>query len=117
MSSSSSLASLLEVELDPDRPPILRVQAPGDPTAWAAEHRDALRACVNEHGVVLVAAWTADMEQVSAVFTATAGELMTEKEAFAPRERQPGLYSSATWPANQPMCMHHELSYTLEIPA
>jgi len=118
MSSSSSLASLLEVELDPDRPPILRVQGPGDPTAWAAEHRDALRACVNEHGVVLVRGLgLREMEQVSAVFTATAGELMTEKEAFAPRERySQGVYSSATWPANQPMCMHHELSYTLKIP-
>jgi alpha-ketoglutarate-dependent taurine dioxygenase len=26
------------------------------------------------------------------------------------------VYSSATWPANQPMCMHHELSYRLEVP-
>jgi alpha-ketoglutarate-dependent taurine dioxygenase len=26
------------------------------------------------------------------------------------------VYSSAKWPQNQPMCMHHELSYTLEFP-
>jgi alpha-ketoglutarate-dependent taurine dioxygenase len=26
------------------------------------------------------------------------------------------VYSSSTWPPNQPMCMHHELSYTLEFP-
>ena len=43
--------------------------------------------------------------------------LMIEKEAFARRRiYSDGVYSSATWPANQPMCMHHELSYTLEFP-
>src|SRR4029434_7625925 len=43
--------------------------------------------------------------------------LMTEREAFAARQvYADGVYSSATWPANQPMCMHHELSYTLEFP-
>ena len=43
---------------------------------------------------------------------------MTEREAFARRHvYADGVYSSATWPANQPMCMHHELSYRLEIPS
>ena len=42
---------------------------------------------------------------------------MTEREAFASRQvYSDGVYSSATWPANQPMCMHHELSYRLEFP-
>jgi alpha-ketoglutarate-dependent taurine dioxygenase len=43
---------------------------------------------------------------------------MTEKEAFASRRvYSDGVYSSSKWPPNQPMCMHHELSYTLEFPA
>src|SRR3989475_6426563 len=43
--------------------------------------------------------------------------LMSEKEAFAPRRRySEGVYSSSKWPPNQPMCMHHELSYTLDFP-
>jgi alpha-ketoglutarate-dependent taurine dioxygenase len=43
---------------------------------------------------------------------------MTEMEAFAPRRRYaPGVYSSSKWPPNQPMCMHHELSYALEPPS
>jgi alpha-ketoglutarate-dependent taurine dioxygenase len=43
---------------------------------------------------------------------------MAEKEAFAPRQiYSDGVYSSSKWPSNQPMCMHHELSYTLEFPA
>ena len=42
---------------------------------------------------------------------------MTEREAFAPRRTySDGVYSSSTWPPNQPMCMHHELSYPLEFP-
>lgn len=42
---------------------------------------------------------------------------MTEKEVFAPRRTySDGVYSSSKWPSNQPMCMHHELSYTLEFP-
>ena len=42
---------------------------------------------------------------------------MTEKETFAPRRRYlDGLYSASKWPANQQMCMHHELSYALEFP-
>jgi alpha-ketoglutarate-dependent taurine dioxygenase len=46
-----------------------------------------------------------------------AADVLTEKEAFAARQTySDGVYSSAKWPANQPMCMHHELSYTLEFP-
>jgi alpha-ketoglutarate-dependent taurine dioxygenase len=42
---------------------------------------------------------------------------MIEKEAFAPRRSYAeGVYSSVKWPANQPMCMHHELSYALTFP-
>jgi alpha-ketoglutarate-dependent taurine dioxygenase len=42
---------------------------------------------------------------------------MTEREAFASRRTYfDGVYSSSKWPPNQPMCMHHELSYTLDFP-
>jgi alpha-ketoglutarate-dependent taurine dioxygenase len=116
--SSSSLASLPEVALQPGKPPILRIEAPGDAVSWAAENREALRARVAEHGALLVRGLgLKETERVGAVFTALGGELMTEREAFAPRQTHgPRLYSSATWPANQPMCMHHELSYTLDCP-
>src|SRR5262249_48588616 len=29
----------------------------------------------------------------------------------------PGVYSASKWPPNQPMCVHHELSYAVEFPA
>jgi alpha-ketoglutarate-dependent taurine dioxygenase len=119
MSSSLPLASLLDVELQPGKPPIVLAEATGDVPGWAVEHRDALRAVVAEHGAVLVRGLgLRDAAGTTAVFRQLATTLMTEKEAFARRQvYADGVYSSATWPANQPMCMHHELSYRLEVPS
>ncbi|MFI5978842.1 TauD/TfdA family dioxygenase [Streptomyces sp. NPDC051452] len=114
----SSLAPPLDVELRPDRPALLRVDLRADAASWAAEYREALRAQVTEHGALVVRGLgLRDAGQVGAVLNRLAGPLMTEREAFAPREvHGPGVYASTTWPANQPMCMHHELSYTREVP-
>ncbi|MFF1636118.1 TauD/TfdA family dioxygenase [Streptomyces sp. NPDC058246] len=116
--SSLSTASLADVELKPGRPPLLRAEATVSAPSWAAEHRDALRAVVAEHGCVLVRGLgLREAAETGAVFSALATGLMTEKEVFAPRQTySDGVYSSTKWPPNQPMCMHHELSYTLEFP-
>ncbi|MGW9130426.1 TauD/TfdA family dioxygenase [Streptomyces sp. NPDC055681] len=116
--SSLSTASLVDVEREPGKPPLLRAEATGDAPGWAAEHRDALRAVVAEHGSVLVRGLgLRDAAGTGAVFSRLATGLMTEKEVFAPRRTySDGVYSSSKWPPNQPMCMHHELSYTLEFP-
>jgi alpha-ketoglutarate-dependent taurine dioxygenase len=108
----------LDLDQRPGAPAMLRAEAGGDPARWAAEHRDALRVAVTERGAVLVRGLGLhDPAQVAAVFGLLSVALMTEKEAFAPRRRHPdGVYSSTTWPANQPMCMHHELSYAQEFP-
>jgi alpha-ketoglutarate-dependent taurine dioxygenase len=99
--------------------PILRADGVGDTQRWAAENRDALRAVVIDHGSVMVRGLgLRDATEVGAVFRqlAPAG-LLIEKEAFASRQTySAGVYSSAKWPANQPMCMHHELSYVLQPP-
>jgi alpha-ketoglutarate-dependent taurine dioxygenase len=111
---------MLDVELQPGKPPILRTETTGDAPGWAAEHRDALRAVVAEHGALLVRGLgLRDAPEIGAVFRRLAPSgLMIEKEAFAARQvYAEGVYSSATWPANQPMCMHHELSYRLEVPS
>jgi alpha-ketoglutarate-dependent taurine dioxygenase len=111
---------MLDVELQPDKPPILRTETTGDAPGWAAEHRDALRAVVAEYGALLVRGLgLRNAAEVGAVFRRLAPSgLMIEKEAFAARQvYADGVYSSATWPANQPMCMHHELSYRLEVPS
>jgi alpha-ketoglutarate-dependent taurine dioxygenase len=116
--SSSSATSLLNVDVRPGKPPMLRVDAPDDAPRWAAEHRDALRAAVVQHGSFLVRGLgLRDVAGTEAVFRRLGG-LMTEREAFAPRRRYShGVYSSSKWPPNQHMCMHHELSYTLEFPS
>src|SRR6266404_9043971 len=115
--SSLSATSPHNLDLQPGKPPMLRVEATGDAPRWAADHRDALRAAVVEHGSLLVRGLgLRDAAETEAVFCRL-GSLMTEKEAFAPRRSYShGVYSSSKWPPNQPMCMHHELSYVLEFP-
>src|SRR5437764_11999377 len=97
---------------------VLRAEVSGDAERWAAEHRDALRTLVTEHGSLLVRGLgLRDVAETGAVFCRL-GSLMPETEAFAPRRRYAqGVYSSSKWPTNQPMCMHHELSYTIEPPS
>ena len=116
--SSSSRAFLLDMDLQPGKPPMLQAEATSDPPSWAAEHREALRAVVIEHGSVLVRGLgLRNAAEIGAVFRRLATDLMTEREAFAPRRTySAGVYSSSTWPQNQLMCMHHELSYTLVFP-
>src|SRR5947208_3706763 len=108
----------LPVDVQPGKPPMLRVDAPDDAPRWAAEHRDALRAAVVQHGSLLVRGFgLRDVAGTEAVFRQL-GSLMTEREAFAPRRRYSnGVYSASKWPPNQHMCMHHELSYALEFPS
>jgi alpha-ketoglutarate-dependent taurine dioxygenase len=116
---TSSLTSLLNVELHPGKPPMLQAETTGggDAAHWAAKHRDPLRALVAEHGSLLVRGLgLRDAAETEAVFRRL-GNLMTETEAFAPRRRYAeGVYSASKWPPNQQMCMHHELSYALEPP-
>jgi hypothetical protein len=116
--SSSSLTSLLDVDLQLGKPPMLRAEATADPARWVAERRDALRAAVAEHGSLLVRGLELrDAAEAGAVFRQL-GSLMTETEGFAPRRSYAqGVYSSSKWPPNQQMCMHHERSYALEFPS
>ena len=50
----SLATSLPDVDLQPGKPPVLRARTTGDAARWAAEHRNALRALVGEHGSLLV---------------------------------------------------------------
>ena len=107
------------MERQAGRAPMLTVENGHDPVRWAEQNREALRAAVDEHGAVLVRGLgLRDPAEVADAFQRLVpGGLMPDREAFA--ARQPyldGVYSSLTWPANQPMCMHHELSYALEFP-
>ena len=114
----SSSPSLVNLELESDGTPLLHAEVRGGPPTWAAEHRDVLRVAVAEHGAVRVRGLgLADRTQVAAVFGQLSDTLMVEQEAFAPRRSLgDGVYTATAWPPNQPMCMHHELSYRLEVP-
>src|SRR5262249_54619726 len=114
----SSPTSMLNVDLQPGKPPILRVEATGDASHWAAEHRNALHAFVAEHGSLMIRGLgLRDAGETEAVFRQL-GSLMVEREGFTPRRLYfEGVYSSSKWPPNQHMCMHHELSYAVELPS
>ncbi|HWG98572.1 MAG TPA: TauD/TfdA family dioxygenase [Pilimelia sp.] len=103
--------------VEPGRPAVVRAPA-GEGPGWVRAHRAALLSAVTRRGAVLVrGVGFADSAQVAAVFRALAGELMADREPFAPRVGHgDGVYSSSRWPGDQPMCMHHELSYALRFP-
>jgi alpha-ketoglutarate-dependent taurine dioxygenase len=110
----------LHLALMPGGPPLLHAPALGSaPAAWAAEHREEVRRIVLREGALLLrglgVGTPEDVERI-------AGALMTrrvvEREAFARRRRHAdGIYSSSEWPPDEAMCMHHELSYAVEIPS
>ena len=115
---SPTPAAMLEVDLQPGKPPMFLVEATSDVPGWATAHRDTLRAVVGKYGSVLVRGLgLGEAAEAAAVIRRLGTGLMIEKEAFAARETySDGIYSSSAWPRNQPMCMHHELSYRLEFP-
>ena len=116
---TSPPAPPLPLDLSPGRPPMLHIDAAGNGIEWAAEHGSAVRSAVVEHGAVQIRGLgLRDATEVAEVVDRLTDSLVIEKEAFASRETHPGgLYSSSAWPANQQMCMHHEVSYRLEFPS
>jgi alpha-ketoglutarate-dependent taurine dioxygenase len=79
---------------------------------WPARERDRLRRLAAAHGAVLVRGLAvAAAADAAAVAAALADTLIEEREGFTPRVPRDGIYPAASWPSDQPMCMHHELSY------
>ncbi|MFF2146446.1 amino acid adenylation domain-containing protein [Kitasatospora sp. NPDC058190] len=113
-------AAPFEVTRTEGSPAVLTLDgpAPEDPAAWAAEHRARLHATVAEHGALLVRGLgLRDAGTVGRVGRVLLNEVMTEREGFATRQvLADGVHSSSEWPTDQPMCMHHELSYAREVP-
>ena len=115
----ASLSSL-EVDLQPGKPPYrLRSRPPA--TRRAGRPSTGMRYAPSSPSTVrfwfaVSTCGTPPSPPTSSDGSSTS--LMIEREAFAARQvYADGVYSSATWPANQPMCMHHELSYRLEVPS
>jgi Taurine catabolism dioxygenase TauD, TfdA family len=96
-------------------------RVPGSPpaVAWAREHRDEVRRTLAAAGALLVRGLQWDRpEDIGLLTHALGSTLMAEREGFAPRRALPGgTYQGSEWPPDQPMCLHHELSYRLEVPS
>ncbi|RKT17067.1 alpha-ketoglutarate-dependent taurine dioxygenase [Streptomyces sp. 1114.5] len=108
--------TVFDVTVAAGRPPVARLDGP---VGALAGHRPAVDALVAEHGAVLLRGLSLpDAAAVQEAVRALTDEQMDEREPFAPRTAHlPGLYSSTEWPSDQPMCMHHELSYALRAPS
>src|SRR5258708_39949364 len=110
--SFSSPASLLDVDLQPGKPPVLRTGA-ADAPSWAAEHRGALRALMTEHGSVLIRGLgLGDAAQAGGVFQRLATSLMPEKEAFSARPPYADrLFYTSALPPNPHSDIHQQLAH------
>ncbi|MFV6029225.1 TauD/TfdA family dioxygenase [Streptomyces sp. NPDC056264] len=86
--------------------------------AWAAEHHADVLAAVAEHGAAVVTGLgLRTVPDVVAVLAKLHLHPARETEGFAHRTPYAdGVYSSAAWPPQRPMCMHHELSYAGQYP-
>ena len=97
----------------------LPIVAAENTSDWFAANAGAIESAIHDHGAVLLrglGVGTAD--EVAAVADALGVKRMTEREGFAPRGTySEAVYSSSGWPQDEPMCMHHELSYADEVPS
>ncbi|MGW5782000.1 TauD/TfdA family dioxygenase [Streptomyces sp. NPDC003863] len=86
--------------------------------AWAAEHHAEVLGVVAAHGAAVVTGLgLRTVSDVVAVLATLELRPARETEGFAPRTPYAdGVYSSAAWPPQRPMCMHHELSYAGQFP-
>jgi hypothetical protein len=114
-----SAATMPTHGIEPGGMPVLSA-APGSKgsVAWTVEHRDSVHALVAECGAVLMRGLgVASATEVAGIAAALGIEPATEREGFAPRSTYTeAVYSSTQWPPDEPMCMHHELSYAAEVP-
>jgi alpha-ketoglutarate-dependent taurine dioxygenase len=113
------VTTALGVSVATGKPPVVCAVHDGDPLGWLDDQRADLDEVVERFGAVLIRGFdVSGADLAAAVSRRLIGEVMTEREGFAPRGPvRPGLYTSTVWPEDQPMCMHHELSYAREMPS
>ncbi|MFJ4527817.1 TauD/TfdA family dioxygenase [Streptomyces nigrescens] len=100
-----------ELILGEGRTPVLGVTGPDLPG-------ETVRALLGRYGALLVRglglAAPADLGRAAQALGVTP---MTEREGFTGRtDFGDGVYGASEWPADEPMCMHHERSYGDEVP-
>ncbi|MEV4739348.1 TauD/TfdA family dioxygenase [Streptomyces sp. NPDC049555] len=102
----------LPILAEPGRTPIVTVTT-------STLDREAIRTALATHGALLLRGLdVATAADVAAVADALGVVPMRERERFASRrDLGGGVHSGSEWPHDEPMCMHHELSYAAEVPA
>ena len=87
--------------------------------SWGESNREMIHQKLIEHGAILFRGFDVESAaQFRAIASAISGELLDYQERAAPRVQiQKGVYTSTEFPANQPIPMHHEMSYSHNWPA
>jgi len=90
-----------------------------DLAAWAASHRDTIRRALLEWGAALFRGFgVGSAEEFDRVARAVCPELLDYHERAAPRrEVASKVFTSTEFPADQPIPLHHEMSYSHNWPA
>ncbi|MDL4820044.1 TauD/TfdA family dioxygenase [Actinomadura opuntiae] len=84
-----------------------------DHLGWAGAHRDRIRACLDEHGAVLLTDLPADLDLFTALVRSIGGEPLEYTERSTPRTKVGGnVYTSTEYPPDQAIPMHNESSYS-----
>jgi alpha-ketoglutarate-dependent taurine dioxygenase len=112
------LAAMIDARDAAPAAPVIIQAGAGPQEDWLAGNRALLRRTVEEHGAVLIRGLRvtepAGLSEIAARLDLTP---MTHREGFAARDSYgKNVFSSAEWPPDQPMCMHHENSYQDEFP-
>jgi alpha-ketoglutarate-dependent taurine dioxygenase len=119
---ASAAGDLVQISsLSPDQPlPLLLTPAIGgvDLIAWAARNRELLGARLLEHGGILCRGFgPLSPAEFQRLIEAVSGEALKYTYRSTPRSEVEGnIYTSTEYPADQPIPMHNEMSYSATWP-
>ncbi|MFF0251000.1 TauD/TfdA family dioxygenase [Micromonospora zamorensis] len=100
-------------------PALIRANTPDvDLAAWLAGRRDEVDELAHRHGAMLFRGFAvAGAEDFRTVMAALSDEVLSYGERSSPRSQvTEGVYTSTEHPADQPIVLHNEQSYTVNWP-
>jgi alpha-ketoglutarate-dependent taurine dioxygenase len=82
--------------------------------SWGESNCELIHRHLLEHGAIVFRGFDVESaEQFRAIANAISGDLLDYQERAAPRVQiQKGVYTSTEFPADQPIPLHHEMSYS-----
>ncbi|MET7519770.1 TauD/TfdA family dioxygenase [Streptomyces sp. NPDC005480] len=100
-------------------PALVRCESPGGALpAWVSAHRDEVDALARKAGAVLLRGFDVrGAQDFRAVMDALSPQVLAYGERSSPRSQvSDGVYTSTEYPADQPILLHNEQSYTAKWP-